>query len=129
MRQESAVSPSGNAALRPESVLDYQTADARWFDHHPDRQYRFRKPYIGEPLAPPGYRIPAAPPGFFVSVIVAQIKPGVRTRARLVHSEMPNRAQLNSDAWIAAIHQEFCPGAVAMKRKISAAVAKAGGAS
>lgn len=132
MATNQSATPSSDATprpLHPENILDYQTADARWFKRHPNRQYRFRKAYVAEPFAPPGYPVPAAPPGFFVSVIVAQIKPGVRTRARLVHSETPSSANMNNDAWIAAVHRECCPNAVAMGHKMTAAIAKAGGAS
>lgn len=126
MRQDSAVPPSGNGPLHPESsnILDYQAADARWFRRHPDRQYRFRKAYIGEPFAPHGHPVTPVPAGFFESVIVAQIKPGFRTRSRLVHSEMPSRALMNSDSWIARIHQEFCPKAVAVKRRFDTEAAQ-----
>lgn len=109
------------AALHPESsnVLDYQAADARWFARHPSRRYRFRKPYVGEPFAPTGVSVQSIPPGWFASVIVVQIKPGVRIRARLVHSEMPTSTLSNNDAWIAGAFEACCPVAFDKMQEIA----------
>ena len=105
------------------NILDYQEADRRWFERHPNRRYRFRKPYVGEPFAPPGAAVPPVPPGFMVNILVAQVAPGIRTRTRVVHSEMPAPAMANDDAWIATMFATFYPAAFAQTREIARIVA------
>lgn len=64
-----------------DSILDYQKLDARWFDNRPNRRFRLRNPYVGEPFGPPGKAPPPpAPPPNKHYVLVMKLAPGIHIR-------------------------------------------------
>jgi hypothetical protein len=54
--------------------------DAEWFEARPDRSHRLREPFDGEVDATFGGRLPPAPPGHRVVIIIRQVEPGRRVR-------------------------------------------------
>ena len=126
-RHFGATAPKNHPFVSDTKILDYQEADRRWFERHPTRQYRFRKPYVAEPFVPPGEVIPPVPTGWHVHILVAQIKPGIRTRTRVVHLFMPPASMMNSDAWISDLFKHCFSVAFAQTQEIARIVARKNG--
>ena len=98
--------------------------DRQFFAMHPDRRYRFRRPFPGE-LATLHC---APPPGFLGSVLVEQFKPGVRVRTPVVHTEWPCSALRADETWLAELAdhvRSINPNAADVAARIRAALAKA----
>lgn len=91
------------------TIFDYQDMDRVWFERNRSRTYRIRPICSGERFAPPWMDEPHAPPGFFFDVLVKQIKPGIRLRIPVIHSERIDKKLSRDDEYLDWLFYELRP--------------------
>lgn len=92
-----------------QTIFDYQDLDRVWFERNRNRNYRIRPLCADERFAPPWMDEPQAPPGFFFDVLIKQIKPGIRLRIPVIHSDRVDNKLAHDDSYLDWLFYELRP--------------------